>query len=216
MSDPGSCPKGRPSGGLCYGLLELESISHQVVENIGIKLKVFGFDLGLGLPSPKDYRDSPYIFKKGSFKMDSKTLIAKLTTAILVLGDVKDTAETFFEEYMPPQVGFISFDLDFYTSTVAAFRMLKTGVIERFLPRTFCYFDDIVGQDEALHSEFTGELLAIQEFNEENKDRKLAKIYGLQHKRIAPCFWADQMFVLHLFEHPFYNTYMNPFNPFYQ
>lgn len=191
-------------------LLEMEDHSRQVTRNLGVGVRVFGFDLGTGLPSPEDYRDSPYWWKRDLFKMDIEALRSKLETATLILGNVEDTAYTFFDAYQPPPVGFISFDLDFYSSTVAAFRMLETDRLEGFLPRTFCYFDDIVGADEELHSEFTGELLAIHEFNEKHRSRKLAKIHGLQHKRITPCPWADQMYVLHLFEHPHYSTSIRP------
>jgi hypothetical protein len=191
------------------GILELESLGTAVTRNLDVKVKIFGFDLGTGLPNPVDYRDCPYIWKSGFFKMNMPVLNEKLEYATLILGDVKDKARTFFDDYSPPPIGFISFDLDFYTSTVAAFHILKTPSLERFLPRTFCYFDDIVGPDEALHSEFTGELLAISEFNDGNSDRKLARINGLKHKRIAPCFWEEQMYVLHLFEHPHYSTFIS-------
>ena len=88
--------------------------------------------------------------------------------------------------------------------------MLRTTQIERFLPRTLCYFDDIVGPDEACHSEYDGELLAINQFNSAAEDRKIAKIHGLAHKRIARCYWADQMYALHLFSHPQYNHFVDP------
>lgn len=88
--------------------------------------------------------------------------------------------------------------------------MLRTTQIERFLPRTLCHFDDIVGPDEACHSEYDGELLAINQFNSAAEDRKIAKIHGLAHKRIARCYWADQMYALHLFYHPQYNHFVNP------
>jgi len=140
--------------------------------------------------------------------MDIEALHSKLTTAELIIGDVKDTLNTFLESCSIPPIGFISFDLDFYSSAIAAFRILETDKLEVFLPRTFCHFDDIVGPDEAQHSEYTGELLAIAEFNEKYKDRKIAKIHGLRDKRIAPCFWANQMYVLHLFEHPNYSTFV--------
>jgi hypothetical protein len=112
---------------------------------------------------------------------------------------VKETVERFFSAYSPPPIGFIAFDMDYYSSTATALEILRTTQAERFLPRTLCYFDDIVGPDEACHSEFSGELLAITEFNSAAKDKKIAKIHGLVHKRIAQCYWADQMYPLHLF-----------------
>ena len=53
-------------------------------------------------------------------------------------------------------------------------------------------------------------LLAVEEFNAVAEDRKMAKIHGLAHKRIAPCAWADQMYALHLFAHPQYNHFVHP------
>lgn len=191
------------------GLLELESYGNKVAKNLHVKVNIFGFDLGTGLPSPVDYRDCPYIWQKGFYKMDIEELRSKLTITELIIGDVKSTISTFLESYNVPPIGFISFDLDFYSSTEAAFRILETDKLKLFLPRTFCHFDDIIGPDEALHSEYTGELLAIAEFNKKYKDRKIAKIHGLRDKRIAPCYWSEQMFVFHLFEHPNYSTFVN-------
>ena len=56
--------------------------------------------------------------------------------------------------------------------------MSSGGVI----PRIFCYFDDVVGNDYEVHCQFAGELLAIREFNEEHAKRKLALINGLPRR----------------------------------
>jgi hypothetical protein len=192
------------------GLINLESLRKPIMDEFGVTLRVFGFDLGYGLPTPQDFRDCPYLFKSGLYRMEEQSLRKRLKYASLVLGDVKDTVKHFFNNYSPPPTGFISFDMDYYSSTMSAFRMLRTTEVERFLPRTFCYFDDIVGPDEACHSEYSGELLAINEFNSSVQDRKIAKIHGLAHKRIAPCLWADQLYAFHLFSHPLYNHFVDP------
>jgi hypothetical protein len=82
-----------------------------------------------------------------------------------------------------------------------------------FIRNTVTYEKWVVnlGPDEALHSEYTGELVAIHKLNGKNKSRKIPKIDGLQGKRIAPCFWAEQMYVLRLFSHPYYSTYIYPY-----
>ena len=180
------------------------------MDEFGIAVRVFGFDLGYGLPPPKDFRDAPYLWKRGLFQMEKDTLQKRLKHSTLIIGDVKDTVVQFFSTYSPPPIGFISFDMDYYSSTLSALQMLRTTQVERFLPRTLCYLDDIVGPDEACHSEFSGELLAINEFNSSAEDRKIAKIHGLAHKRIARCDWADQMYALHLFSHPQYNRFVDP------
>ena len=192
------------------GLLELEALQALTTRHFGVAMRVFGFDLGEGLPEPVDFRDCPYLFRRGLYRMDKDVLRTRLKHATLILGDVEETARTFFDSYSPPPIGFIAFDLDYYSSTVSALQILGTNKVERFLPRTLCYLDDIVGPDEACHSEYSGELLAIQEFNSMAEDRKIAKIHGLAHKRIAPCYWADQMYVLHLFSHPQYNHFIDP------
>ena len=37
------------------------------------------------------------------------------------------------------------------------------------------YFDDIIGDDTWLCNEFTGERLAIREFNQEHRSKKICK-----------------------------------------
>jgi len=56
--------------------------------------------------------------------------------------------------------------------------MLFEAEQEIFMPRIYCYFDDIMG---ASCSEFTGERLAISEFNALHERRKISPIYGLKY-----------------------------------
>lgn len=92
--------------------------------------------------------------------MDEDAPRERLRSARLIVGDVTDTVPTFIEEPVAP-IGFISFDLDYYSSTMAAFRVFD-GDLSRFLPRVVCYFDDMSNAD-ALQCSLTGEVLAIQE-----------------------------------------------------
>ena len=67
-----------------------------------------------------------------------------------------------------------------------------------FLP--VLYFDDIV---LANYSDWTGELLAINEFNAENQMRKIQVYRFLRSRRLFKnTRWIDQIFLLHLFDHP--------------
>lgn len=191
------------------GLVALENIAQDIEEEVGIKISVYGFDRVEGLPEILDYRDLPYVWQKGFFKMDVDLLESRLKKAKLILGDVENTLKTFSQEQSPPPIGFISFDLDYYSSTAKAFQLFDESDT-LFLPRVFCYFDDCIGGDWELHSEFTGELLLIKEFNNKNNDRKLAKINGLRHKRIFESRWNDVMYVLHLFKHHLYCQNINP------
>lgn len=141
--------------------------------------------------------------------MDIEALKSHLKQAKLIIGNVSETVASFAEKYKPAPIGFIAFDLDYYSSTVDSFKLLQAGD-DFFLPRVFCYCDDCLGVDAELHSRYTGELLAIEEFNEKNADKKIALIAGLSYKRKFPAYWNEQMFVFHQFRHPLYNTHIHP------
>ncbi|WP_108813583.1 hypothetical protein [Loktanella sp. Alg231-35] len=190
------------------GLLALEQIAADVGKEVGVRVDVYGFDIGEGLPRPLDYRDLPYAWKMEQFKMDVPKLRARLTTAQLVIGDVADTVPEFCKRDDVAPVGFVSFDLDFYTSTMAAFRIFDADS-SKMLPRTYCFFDDTIGPDNELHCEFVGELLAINEFNANHDTQKIALIHGLAQKRFIPAIWNEAMYVMHAFAHPAYGTYID-------
>ena len=189
------------------GLLELE---HLAASETRVNVHAVGFDRGTGMPAPVDYRDLPYVWRAGHYAMDETALRRRLTSAELRAGDVAGTLPRFLAEG-PPPVGFIVFDLDYYSSTAAALAALATAPVGRFLPRVLCYFDDTVGPNEELHSEFTGELLAITEFNDASLRRKVAPVHGLGTKPgINGAQWAQGMHALHLFDHPRYCDYVHP------
>ena len=52
-------------------------------------------------------------------------------------------------------VGFVAFDLDYYSSTVAALKIFD-GPHETHLPRVHCYFDDLAGQQPLVHEPLRG------------------------------------------------------------
>ena len=47
------------------GLIALENHAEQVRKETGIRVVVYGFDTGSGMPSPVDYRDIPYLWEAG-------------------------------------------------------------------------------------------------------------------------------------------------------
>ena len=189
------------------GLIEMEKIAEEVTKITGVSIDLYGFDMGTGLPAPTDYRDLPYIFKRGFFEMDSKHLQKRLKkTTRLILGDVADTISEFQKTSKAP-LGFVAFDLDFYSSTIHAIKVLSDSH-DRLLPRIYCYFDDTLGSREELYNEYTGELLAIREFNQKHEDRKIALIHGLIDNRIIKSKWCNSMYALHIFDHPLYNHYV--------
>ncbi|MER3424312.1 MAG: hypothetical protein C4293_14915, partial [Nitrospiraceae bacterium] len=121
----------------------LERSAEPVEGILGISIQVYGFDTGRGLPKPQDYRDCPYLYREGAYPTDWDRLKRRLHRAHLALGLVGDTLPEFLASAFAP-VGFPSIDLDLYSSTRDALRLLETDQ-GRLLPRVFCYFDDIIG-----------------------------------------------------------------------
>jgi hypothetical protein len=187
------------------GLLALEDHADRVSLETGVEVEIYGFDSGAGLPPPVDYRDMPYAWETGFYAMDVEKLKPRLRRASLVIGDVRETTRA-FQQRNPAPIGFISFDLDYYSSTMAAFEILDLES-RCLLPRIFCYFDDVAGGPGFCYNEYTGELLAIGEFNAAHADRKIARLAGLRHHiGSLPARWHEQMYVAHLFAHPQYNV----------
>ena len=187
------------------GLLALEAIKEEVERQLPITVRIVGFDMGSGLPSPVDYRDLPYHWKGGFYEMDVPLLKSKLKHSRLVLGPVVETLADFTKN--PPvdaPVGMIAFDLDYYSSTVDAFEIFKLPE-QAILPRVMCYMDDIAGHAESV-SDFTGERLAIRELNERSDTRKLSPCYDFEAFGYAR--WQEKIMIYHNFEHGHYNTYV--------
>jgi hypothetical protein len=192
------------------GLVALQDIVARVEGIFGINIDVYGFDTGAGLPKPSDYRDLPNFFSEGFYPMDAERLHTRLNEAHLKLGQIENTLSDFINS-KPAPVAFVSFDLDLYTSTKHAFALFEADT-SLLLPRIYCYFDDILG---FTYSEFTGELLAITEFNTAHEMRKISKINGLNYflpASLSQQRWADQFYLAHIFDHPSYGDYdgLNP------
>jgi len=185
------------------GLLEMERISAEVENATGIIINVIGFDTGAGLTPPQDFRDMPYEWGIGQFKMDVDGLKRRLKKARLVLGDVRHTITEEMDNFVEAPIGFVSFDLDLYSSTKSAFQVFD-GKELTMLPRVYSYFDDVYIAD-ADCGDFTGELLAIKEFNDEHPHSKISKIRGLTQSWNLRSLWTEGMYVLHNFDHPLYN-----------
>ncbi len=191
------------------GLVTLEAHAMEVSRLTGVTIDVVGFDAGGGMPVPAGVRDLPYVWQPGMFAMDVAALERRLRIAKVVIGDVADTVRSFVATGAHAPIGFVSFDLDYCSSTVAAFGLFD-GPSPQRLPRVICYLDDVVGDDWELHSPFAGELLAVEEFNLAHDDLKIAPINGLRHKRRLPAPWNDQMYAAHDFSHPLYARPVHP------
>jgi hypothetical protein len=167
------------------GLLTLQDEAKAVEDETGIGIRVYGFDAGPGgLPDfIGDYRDHPDAWRPGDFPMDIDLLRSRLTSrTALILGNVRDTVRTFFRDYQPPTVGFVSFDLDLYSSTRDALQLLRVPD-RRMLWHVPLYFDNI---ESFFHHRFAGERLAIAEFNEQGNDVKIDKWRGVAKGRPFP------------------------------
>lgn len=191
------------------GLIALERIAQEVAEAYDIEVEVYGFDRGKGLPEVSDYRDLPYTWRKGFFEMDVAELQARLSHARLVIGDISETLPAFTSTHSPAPLAFVSVDVDYYSSTVDALKVFDLGE-KHLLPRVVCYFDDTVGEDHVLQNKYVGELLAIEEFNEQHERQKIVPIQGLSAKRDLPASWNDSMYAMHHFDHPQYDHYVGP------
>lgn len=187
------------------GLLALEAVAAEIDMHTGVRIAAYGFDLGEGLPAPHDYRDLAYLYAPGYYHMDVATLRSRLQRSELILGNVAETVPAFLQR-KPPPIGFVAFDLDYYSSTVAALQVFESHQ-ERYLPRVLCYFDDIANE-EALQTEYTGELLAVGEFNTQHPRVKIDRITGFEYSRLIRDVWNIKMYVCHFFDHPHYNTHI--------
>lgn len=182
------------------GLVNIENHVLKLAPYFNIEVEIYGFDLAKGLPKPKDYRDLTSLWKEGMYKMDIPKLTQRLQKTKLVLGNVKKTVKTF----KAAPIAAVLFDLDYYSSTINAFDIFK----KPHLPRVFCYFDNVWGNDEihgneaSIYNEYTGEQLAIKEFNQKNKFKKLAKISNRNT-------YQNKLYIMHDFKHPKYGLPLN-------
>ncbi len=178
------------------GLLALQDEARAVEDATGVRIRVYGFDMGDGLPPLiGDHRDHPDEWQEGDYPMDEQSLRRKLQPrTTLILGNVEDTARSFFADHRPPPIGFVSFDLDLYSSTRDALRVF-TSADSQMLWHVPLYFDDI---GYLYAHKFAGELLAIDEFNQQNEQVKIDRWHDVKARRPFPDeAYLDRMFVAH-------------------
>lgn len=182
------------------GLVSLEHTAEQCERLVGIGVDVFGFDTGTGYPKPQDYRDMPYRWFEGYYPCDKEVLQKRLSRARMIYGLIAETVDAFVSSSHAP-VAFVGWDLNMYTGTKDGLRLFE-GSPAALLPRIPCSFRSAVGKDCC---EFTGELLAISEFNAAHDTRKLSKIPGMRYFVPANAgHWVGMLRTLHIFDHPTY------------
>lgn len=192
------------------GMMNMCKIAKRVAASTGVNIVVVGFDTGAGLPEPVDYRDYPEAYRGGDFPMvDTDSLRGALfrycaptygdVRPSLRIGDIKDTVPEFLDTLpLDRPIGFIAVDVDYYSSAKHCLKAL-CGAAGKYLPRVIVYLDDI-GDEHC--SPWTGELLAVDEFNREEQVRKIAPFTMLRSKRIfRNARWIDQVFVAHIHDH---------------
>jgi hypothetical protein len=190
------------AGGVTF--LILERYAATIFRELGVRIQVYGFDTGGGLPEVEGVADLPYWFQPTQYAMNVELLKSWLTTAELVIGNVRDTVAGFFAQAPRPPLAAIFNDLDYFSSSRDMLRILDTGDTN-FLPRLFMYLDDVVGGDKEMYGPFNGELLANEQFNGTH-DR--IKIHLNQNLLPTQFPWRTQIYYIHLFDHPRYGDYV--------
>lgn len=183
------------------GLLNICDLARRIERATGVGFDIVGFDTGAGLPPPADHRDHPELYKEGWYPVDRAALERALPdNARVIYGDLRDTIDDFVRTLTPASpLGFAALDVDYYSSSQHALRLFL-GEATSYLPTVFVYVDDV---HEATHTRFAGELLAIDEFNDEHELRKLDVDRGLMYHRVFKhAEWLQHMFKLHVFDHP--------------
>lgn len=176
------------------GLVNCEFHVREIERLLGIDIEIYGFDSGEGLPMKNSgYKDMVHIWPGGSYHMNLSALKDRLEKATLVIGDIKETTTDFFMKYSAAPVGCMLIDVDYYSSTVPILKFLNHAD-EHFLPRINMYFDDIHPEYE-----FSGENLAIKEFNANHDDVKISP-EGLSYPD-----YRMKTKVCHRFAHEKYN-----------
>jgi hypothetical protein len=179
------------------GLVAMERHAAFYSRTTGLEIDVVGFDSGTGMPDPIDYRDADFTWTKGQFAMDEAKLRQVLGRAHLVLGEVSET----IRDYQPRlPIGFISFDLDYYSSTMAALSVVEGEHWNNWMPRVSAYFDDVSTV------EWIGERLAIRDWNVSQSDRKVGQNPEIRDSIPGFPRWALRIFEIHLFSHPQYRV----------
>ena len=177
------------------GLKDLARACEWLSNRFDVTIDVVGFDTGTGLPTPVDYRDHPEMWAAGDYSLDNYNLQNELPcNTKLILGDVKDTVETFTQTFTDSKVAFVALDLDYYSSTKHALKIFKMDP-DLYLPGVPVYVDDM--NSCLLFNPWCGASLAVKEFNQENAYRK----FDYKHSN----WYMNNFFVFQVLDHPYRN-----------
>ncbi len=191
----------------CEGLMDLEHYTNDIEKIFDIKIEIYGFEGGEGLPAPKDYKDRVYQFTEGEMKISNRSFVKNLKRSQVIYGDFKKTVPEFLKRKDFAPIAALFNDADYFFSTQDSLKILNQ---KNKLPKVFLYFDDL-----NFSSSQTGELGAINDFNIKNKSKiekipEFAETMSLYWKKWI--FLGKRFFIHHDFHHDLYNTrYHNPF-----
>lgn len=185
------------------GLFAMSSIAKLISHESDINFKIFGFDTGEGLPEVGDWRDHPEIWYTGDMKMPNFENLKKTLydNCELILGDVKNTISENYEKMFSDRIlSFISIDVDTYQSTRSCLKIF-TYDAKNYLPVIPTWVDD--SYVNVFQSSYSGEALAIHEFNYSNLRKIDKKIIRTNRSQQV---WHHCFYFTHIFDHPLRNN----------
>ncbi len=190
------------------GLAYMCDFAKEVKAVTGVTVDCYGFDTGAGMPPPEGPYDLPFWFAAQQYKMDQDALQKRVPEAKLVIGDIRETIGDFIKTHQPAPIGALFNDTDYHSSTRETFRIYDavTSHPQHFLPRSFMYFDDVLGSELEMYGAHNGQLRAISEFNATQDAVRIHRNQNLIHQDYLP--YRHQIYYGHLFEHPDYNRYI--------
>lgn len=117
------------------GLLNLCAICEKITASTDMQFDIYGFDSDIGMPDLRGYKDHPEIWHQGQFKSDHDATRKQFPpNARLISGYIRNTIGDFCTTNLSAEapVGFVSVDVDFYSSTLADFKIFES-------PQTITY-----------------------------------------------------------------------------
>jgi hypothetical protein len=183
------------------GLRNLCQWASALRHTFDLDVNVSGFDTGKGLPKCTDWRDHPELWQEGEMVMPDLNLLRSQLPPFctLEIGDVAETAPRYLQNasLTSRPIGFFALDVDLYTSSVDALKLLE-GHPETLLPAVGVWVDD--SYVNVMQNSFCGEALAIAEYNHRNHLRKI------DMKKVRPnhssMLWHYCFAFAHVFDHP--------------
>jgi hypothetical protein len=184
------------------GLLAMARHAEALTRKTGIKIEVVGFDAGAGLPATRGWQDAPWVWRQGDYPLDATKLERRLEgKARFLIGLIEETFPRWLTERRNDlPMGFISIDIDYYSSSRAILDILSTCSAEALLPITEVYLDDILcfGVPRC-----AGELAAVREFNEAQMMRQFDREDWIAEWRpFCEKLWLKRLYSLYAFDHP--------------